>query len=101
MALVPKIPTKGVINLLKSPEVVAVASALFIVPLVQPTIENYIDKIPFLTDHATIAFVVVGIVFFIIAIKMKSGIFRAIIIGAGGSFFLLGVIPQIRKVIGR
>lgn len=88
--------------LVKSPEVIAIATSVFIVPLIQPFVDKIIAKIPFLSKHRTIALIVVGLVIFMMAGKMKSGgMFRAIVIGIAGSLFILGIAPVINQFVRR
>ena len=87
--------------MVKSPEVVAVASSVFITPLIQPFINRFIQRIPFLRNHATVALVLVGLVIFLIASRIKSGLLRAVAIGVAGSLFILGIAPVVNQFVRR
>jgi len=94
--------TKSLGALVKSPEVIAIGTSVFIVPLIQPFVDRLIARIPFLSAHRTIALIVVGLVIFILAGKMKQGgLFRAIVIGIAGSLFIIGVAPVINQFVRR
>lgn len=93
--------TKTIGAMAKSPEVIAIATSVFLVPMVQPFVDSIIAKIPFLNKHRTLALMVVGIVIFFIASKVKSQIFRAVIIGIAGSLFILGLSPIINQFVRR
>lgn len=87
-------------QLVKSPEVIAIASASLLTPFLQPMIDGLIAKIPFLRDHRTVALIVIAVIVFMIAAKAKAGgVIRAIIIGVAGSMFLLAVIPVVQQVV--
>ena len=101
MALAIGSVTKGLGQMIKSPEVIAVASSVFITPIVQPFVASIIGKIPFLRQHLTIGLVLAGLLIFILASRIKAGFLRAIIIGVAGSLFIIGVAPVINKFVRR
>lgn len=93
--------TKAISGLVKSPEVIAIATSVFIVPLIQPFVDRLIAKIPFLNKHRTIALILVGVVVFMLASKIKGAMFRAVAIGIAGSLFILGLSPVINQFVRR
>lgn len=94
--------TKSLGALVKSPEVIAIATSVFITPLVQPFVDRLIARIPFLNQHRTIALIIVGVIIFMMAAKLKAGGFvRAIVIGIAGSLFIIGVAPFINQFVRR
>ena len=94
-------PVKTLGTMFKSPEVIAIATSVFLVPLIQPFVNSFIAKIPFLNQHYTIALIIVGVIIFMVASKVKSATFRAIVIGVAGSLFILGLSPIINQLVRR
>lgn len=101
MALGISTATKTLGSMVKSPEVIAIATSVFLVPMIQPFVDRLISKIPFLSNHKTIALILVGVVIFFVASKVKSAIVRAIVIGIAGSLFILGLSPIINQFVRR
>ena len=97
--LVPKIKIDDFRKFISSPEIVAVAAAIIITPLIQGAVENLIGSVPFLKDHITIALILSAFVVFIIAAKV-GGIFRAVLIGIAGGLLITAIEPFISDVIG-
>lgn len=79
-----------------SPEIIAVASAVIVTPMLLGSIEGLIERVPLLKDHITIALIVVGFVVFIIASKLH-GIPKFIIIGIAGGLLITGINPFIQE----
>jgi len=101
MALGISTVSKTVGSMLKSPEVIAIATSVFLVPMIQPFVDSLIQRIPFLNKYRTLALILIGIVIFFMASKVKSPTFRAIIIGVAGSLFILGLSPIINQFVRR
>lgn len=103
MSLVPKVTVGGVKNAVMSEPVLAVGAALLFGTVAAGFITNLVLKIPFLNEHITIALVALSVVILIVALKMKSGTFRAIVIGlAGGSLFIgLLQVEAVRSTISQ
>ena len=100
MALsVPKIKLDDFKKFITSPEIVAVAAAIIITPLIQGAVQNFIDSVPFLQDHITIALILAAFVIFIIAAKV-GGIFRAVLIGIAGGLLITAIEPFITDALG-
>lgn len=96
---VPKISSGAILSALKSPEVIAVGSAILIAPIVAPYISDFLDNYPLIKDHMTIAMTVLSILILLISVKMKAGLFRAVVIGVAGSTLFIGVYPWVQKNI--
>lgn len=88
-------------KLVKSPETIAIATSVMLVPIVQPFIDGIIAKIPFLNRNRTIGLIVAGVFIFLVAAKVKSQIFRSVVIGIAGSLFILGISPLINQFVRR
>jgi len=101
MALGISTATKTLGQMVKSPEVIAIATSVFLVPIVQPFVDSILSKIPFLNQHRTLGLIVAGVIIFMVASKVKSQIFRAVIIGIAGSLFILGLSPIINQFVRR
>lgn len=101
MALGISTATKTLSSMIKSPEVIAIATSVFLVPMVQPFVDKIIARIPFLNQHRTLSLVLVGVIVFFIASKVKSAIVRAVVIGIAGSLFILGLSPIINQFVRR
>ena len=101
MVLIPKLKVGSISKAITSPEIVAIISASVLAPVIQPFVTDFINKIPIARDHVTIALIIISIVVLLIAVKMKSGVFRAIIIGIAGSFLVIGAIPAVQQVLRR
>ena len=99
MALVPKIKLDDFKKFITSPEIVAVAAAILITPLILAGVQNFIDSVPFLGDHITVALVLAAFVIFIISSKV-GGIFRAILIGIAGGLLITAIEPFVSDLIG-
>ena len=101
MALGISTATKTISAMIKAPEVIAIATSVFLVPIVQPFIDSIIAKIPFLNKHRTLALIVAGVAIFFVASKDKSSTFTAVVIGVAGSLFILGLSPIINQFVRR
>ena len=101
MALAIGSVTKGLGQMVKSPEVIAVVASVFVTPLVQPFIQKFLNKIPFLRDHGAVALGIFALFFFTVASRVKAGILRAIMIGVAGSLMILAIAPAINKLVRR
>ena len=98
-AQIPKIKFDDFQKFVTSPEIVAIASAIIVTPLLIGAIGSFIDNVPFFRDHATIALIAAGFVVFIFAAKMK-GMFRSILIGIAGGLLITAIEPLISDALG-
>lgn len=99
--LIPKISAGSIGKVVTSPEVIAIGSASFVAPLIEPHISKFIDSIPILRNHGRLAILGLSILILLLASRMKSGVFRAIVIGVAGANFFVVAIPTIRQFAGR
>jgi len=96
--LIPK--PNQLLGFLTSKELLIAGSAIIGVPLLLASAQNFISRIPFLKDHFTIAFLILGFMIASIGFGM-SGIIRPILIGIGAGFAVGALTPQIRETISR
>jgi len=89
MGLIPKLSVKGAKGVLFSEPVLAVGSAMIFGTLAASKLTELVGNIPFLQNHVVFGLMLISVIILIVAVKMKSGVLRAIVIGfAGGSFFI-------------
>ena len=101
MALqIPKIKFDDFTKFLRSPEIIAVASAIIITPFLIAGVENFLDNVPFLRDHVTIGLVLTAFVIFILSSKIRNMTFRAVAIGVAGGLLITALEPFISDLIG-
>lgn len=100
MALkLPSIKVDDFKKFVTSPEIVAVAAAILITPLILGAVSSFTDSVPFLQDHITIALILSAFVVFIIASKV-GGMFRAVLIGIAGGLLITAIEPFVSDLIG-
>lgn len=85
---------------LTSKEVIVAGAAIIGVPLLLSQAQNLIQKIPFLRDHFTVAFLLLGFIIAALA-TMVGGIFRIALLGIGAGFAVTAVAPRIRDLISQ
>ncbi len=93
---IPKISSKGIMAIFKSPEVIAVGSAILLAPFIAPKVADFLDNYPLIKDHLTIAMIVVSILILLVTLKMKAGVLRAVVIGVSGAMLFIGLYPWIK-----
>ena len=81
--------------------IIAVLSASILSPLLVPTITKYVNMIPIISNHASIAAIVPAILLFRIGMSVKNRLFGAAIIGVAGSFVLTAIMPIVSPLINR
>ncbi len=77
-------------SFLKSNEMIAVASAILITPVILATVTALISRVPFLRDNFAIGMLIGSLAIFIIA-GMVGGILRPILLGIAGGVLLVGI----------
>lgn len=87
---VPSLRISGFMDFLKSKEMIAVASAVLITPVVLATVTSLISRVPFLRDNFAIGMVVGALIIFAIA-SMVGGIFRSVMLGISAGVLLVGI----------
>ena len=98
--MLPKVGISTLGQMAKSPEVIAIVSATLVAPVVARPINNLLSKIPFIGKHKTIGLILIGVVIFAIASKVKGSTVRAILIGVAGAQLLIAIVPFVGKFVG-
>jgi len=81
--------------------ILAVLASSILSPILVPTITNYINKLPFVATHVTIAAAIPAILLFRIGISMQNRTIGALILGVAGSFVLTATLPFIAPLMAR
>jgi len=87
---VPSLRISGFMDFLKSKEMIAVASAVLITPVVLASVTSLISRVPFLRDNFAIGMIIGALIIFIIA-SMVGGIFRSVMLGISAGVLLVGI----------
>lgn len=85
-----KLKLGGFSSFIKSNEMIAVASAVLITPIVMASVTSLLSRVPFLRDNFAIGMVVASIVIFILS-GMIGGIARPILLGISAGVLLVGL----------
>lgn len=85
-----KLKIGGFVSFIKSTEMIAVASAILITPIVMGSVTALIGRFPFLRDNFAIGMLVASLVIFVIA-GMLSGMLRAMALGISAGVLLVGL----------
>lgn len=96
--LIPKPNT--FISFLTSKEILIAGGAIIGVPLILASAQSFISRIPFLKDHFTIAFLLLGFAIATIGFGM-GGLIRPLMIGIGAGLVIGAVSPTIRETISK
>jgi len=78
------------VTFLKSKEMIAVASAILITPVILATVTALISRVPFLRDNFAIGMIVASLVIFVIA-SMVGGILQPVLLGISAGVLLVGI----------
>lgn len=81
--------------------ILAVLASSILSPILVPTITNYINRLPYVATHVTIAAAIPAILLFRIGISMQNRTIGALILGVAGSFVLTGILPFIAPLMNR
>ena len=81
--------------------ILAVLASSILSPILVPTITSYINKLPYVATHVTIAAIIPAILLFRIGISMQNRTIGALILGVAGSFVLTATLPFIAPLIQR
>ena len=81
--------------------IIAVLSSSLLSPLLVPTITKYVNMIPVISNHASIAAAIPAILLFRIGMGMKNRLLGAAVIGVAGSFVLTAIMPIVSPLINR
>ncbi len=90
MAGFPKLRVNQFTSFIKSKEMIAVASAVLITPVILATVTALISRVPFLRDNFAIGMIVGSLAIFIIA-SMVGGIASTILLGISAGVLLVGI----------
>lgn len=86
----PSLKLGGFVEFLKSKELIAVASAILITPVILATVTALISRVPFLRDNFAIGMLIGSLAIFLIA-SMVGGILRPILLGISAGVLLVGI----------
>jgi len=89
-SLKPKLKLGGFTSFIKSNEMIAVASAVLITPVVMASVTSLLSRVPFLRDNFAIGMIVASLVIFILS-SMIGGIARPILLGISAGVLLVGI----------
>jgi len=78
-------------NFVRSPEFVAVASAVLITPVILGLVTSLISRIPLLRNNFAVGMLVASIIIFIIASMFSEGLMRAVLLGISAGVLLVGI----------
>ena len=81
--------------------ILAVLASSILSPILVPTITNYINILPYVASHVTIAAAIPAILLFRIGIAMSNRTIGALILGVAGSFVLTAVLPFVSPILNR
>ena len=81
--------------------ILAVLSSSILSPMLVPTITSYINRLPYVATHVTIAAAIPAIILFRLGISMKNRTVGALILGVAGSFVLSAVLPFVSPILNR
>jgi len=81
--------------------IIAVMAASILSPFVVPIISKYVNELPFVKDHPSVASFIPALILFGIAKGMTSVYLSGAIIGVAGTFLLAGLMPAIEPLIAK
>jgi len=82
--------------------IIAVLSASILAPMIAPSINNAVQKMPFVSDHQSLSSFVPAIALFVLSKKLTTNpLLSALIIGVAGSFVLTGIMPYVSPLLTR
>jgi len=81
--------------------IIAVMAASILSPFVVPIISKYVNELPFVKDHPSVASFIPALILFGIAKGMKSVYLSGAVIGIAGTFLLAGLMPAIEPLIAK
>ena len=86
---------------IKNEAILAVLSSSILSPMLVPTITSYVQELPYVSSHVTIAAAVPAIILFRIGISMKNRTLGALVLGVAGSFVLTAVLPFVTPLLSK
>ena len=81
--------------------ILAVLASSILSPILVPTITSYINKLPYVAAHVTLAAAIPAILLFRIGISMQNRTIGALVLGVAGSFVLTATLPFIAPLMER
>ena len=81
--------------------ILAVLASSILSPMLDPTINSYIARLPYVATHVTIAAAIPAILLFRIGISMKNRVLGALVLGVAGSFVLSATLPFVSPILNR
>ena len=81
--------------------ILAVLASSILSPILVPTITSYINKLPYVATHVTLAAAIPAILLFRIGISMQNRTIGALILGVAGSFVLTAILPFVTPLMAR
>jgi len=88
-------------QIIKNEAILAVLASSILSPMLVPTITSYVQKLPYVSAHVTIAAAIPAILLFRIGISMKNRTIGALILGVAGSFVLSAVLPFVTPLLSK
>lgn len=94
-------PTGTIKNIMGNEAIIAVLSSSILSPMLVPTITSYVNQLPMVSNHASIAAAIPAILLFRLAVGMSNKYARAALFGVAGSFVLTAVMPIVSPMINK
>ena len=88
-------------DIIKNEAILAVLASSILSPMLVPTIQSYVAKLPYVSTHVTIAAAIPAILLFRIGVSMQNRVLGALVLGVAGSFVLASVLPFISPVLNK
>ena len=88
-------------QIIKNEAILAVLASSILSPMLVPTINSYIARLPYVATHVTIAAAIPAILLFRIGISMKNRVLGALVLGVAGSFVLSATLPFVSPILNR
>jgi len=86
----PSLKINNFTTFLKSKEMIAVASAILITPVILATVTSLLSRVPFLRDNFAIGMLIASLAIFIIA-SMVGGFLQPVLLGISAGVLLVGI----------
>ncbi len=90
---IPKLDVDRFTKFLTSNEMIAVASAIIVTPLLLKSIESVISRFPVLRNNFTIGLLVAAFFLFVLAGLVPSGMLRSVVLGVSAGVVITAVAP--------
>jgi len=87
----PSLKTQSFVTFLKSKEMIAVASAILITPVILATVTALLSRVPFLRDNFAIGMLIASLAIFLIASMFSGSMFQPVLLGISAGVLLVGI----------